>query len=170
MTEAILNYVMDVLEHDPDFFVPVKRLWHGLQAEGLAAGPALDYDAFLALLQRDARFEVERSVEEALGEPPPWGPEEEPEMEALGFYLGPRVKLASREMTAADFAEILDRKTRDMMEALEHAWEIRPEDDQVAEDLLLQALASAQRLRRETLSALDEVMEGEEIDRAPDEA
>jgi hypothetical protein len=67
MTEAILNYVMDVLEHDPDFFVPVKRLWHGLQAEGLAAGPALDYDAFLALLQRDARFEVERSGDGGAG-------------------------------------------------------------------------------------------------------
>lgn len=164
MNEAILDHVTDVLENDPDFYVPVKKLWRGLLAQGLTDSPASDYDAFLAWLQEDERFEVEPSVEEALGEPPPWEPEEEPEMEVLGFYLGPRVKLASRDMSIADLADILDHKTRDMMDALERAWEVRPEDDQQAEDLLIEALAAAQRLRRETLDALDEAMEKEEND------
>jgi DNA polymerase III delta prime subunit len=164
MSETVLNYVINILENDPDFYVPLKKLWHGLQAQGLTTDLNHDYDAFLALLQGDERFEIEPSVEQALGEPPPWGPEEEPEMEALGFYLGSRVKLAARQMTVADLADILDRKTGDMMEALEKAWEMRPQDDQETEDLLIQVLAKAQRLRRETLNALEEAVEREEAD------
>jgi hypothetical protein len=155
----MLNYVTQILETASDFYVPAKKLWQDLQTRKLEISPEFDYDAFVALLQQDERFEVEPSVEQALGETAPWGPEEEPEMEALGFYLGPRVKLTAREMTIADLAGILEHKTRDMMQALERAWEARPQDDQQAEDLLIEALATAQRLRRETLDALDEAME-----------
>jgi hypothetical protein len=169
MTKAILNYVTQVLEIASDFYVPAKKLWQGLQTQELEINPELDYDAFVALLQQDEHFEVEPSVEQALGEPAPWGPEEEPEMEALGFYLGPRVKLAAREMTVADLADILEHKTRDMMQALERAWEARPQDDQQTEDLLIEALATAQRLRRETLSALDEAMEKDKTGQDTDE-
>jgi hypothetical protein len=165
MPEAILDYVINVLETDPDVYAPVKRLWYGLQDQGLDAG---SYDHFLAWLQNDPRFVVEPAVEDELGEPPPWPPEEEPEMEALGFYLGPRVKLAARELTADHLAAILERHTGNLMSALEGAWALRDPHDREAEDLLIEALAKAQQLQRETRSAIQEALKNEPGD-APDD-
>jgi len=158
MPEAILNYVINVLETDPDIYVPVKRLWYGLQDQDLDDG---SYDQFLTWLENDARFVVEPAVEEELGEAPPWPAEEEPEMEALGFYLGPRVKLATRELTAEHLTAILEHHTTNLMSALEGAWALRDPDDREAEDLLIEALAKAQQLQRETRSAIEEALRSE---------
>jgi hypothetical protein len=46
-----------------------------------------------------------------------------------------------------------------MLEALEGAWEVRPDDDPEAEQQLLEILTMAQRLKHEVDQALEEVGE-----------
>ena len=70
-------------------------------------------------------------------------------MENLGFYSGPRIKLASREMTVEAIFEGMLRSLTRMNQALQSAWETRPSEDQETEDQLLEILAAGQRLECE---------------------
>ncbi|MBN1811025.1 MAG: hypothetical protein JXA14_04235 [Anaerolineae bacterium] len=150
MDSQILARMTALLETDSDFFVPIKKLWLILQTEGLE----LDLEEFQRLLQKDERFEV------ALGEDHKKGFEADPkftkEMEDLGFYSGPRVKLASREMTAEDIFAGMTRSLNRMNQALQSAWEARPVEDQETEDQLLEILAAGQRLEREIQRLVDQ--------------
>jgi hypothetical protein len=145
----IKNRVIEVLETDPDFFVPVKKLWLMLQGEGLALD--LGMDDFHQLLLDDERFEFTPGVDHTKGfeDDPDLAQEMSREMESLGFYSGPRVKLVAREMTAEDVFGAMARSLTRMNEALQGAWETRPEDDQTTEDQLLDILAAGQKLERE---------------------
>ncbi|HID89176.1 MAG TPA: hypothetical protein EYP52_05625, partial [Anaerolineae bacterium] len=53
MDERAMARVVEVLETDPDFYVPVKKLWLMLQGEGLILD--LDLDAFQAQLEQPPR-------------------------------------------------------------------------------------------------------------------
>jgi hypothetical protein len=143
MDSKILTRMTDLLQTDPDFFVPVKKLWLMLQAEGLE----LNLEEFQQLLQEDERFEM------TPGENRREGFEADPklikEMENLDIYTGPKVKLASREMTAEDIFTGMTRSLNRMNQALQNAWEARPPEDQETEDQLLEILATGQRLERE---------------------
>jgi hypothetical protein len=148
MSTSITERVAEILTTDEDIYVPVKKLWVLLQAEGMAT--ELDLEAFSQMLQADDRFEFNEGIDFGEGDP-----EEEAEMEALGFFSGPRAKLKAREITREDIARILERKTQNILDALRAAWDVRPPGDEEAEDQLLELLASAQRLQRETLEALE---------------
>jgi hypothetical protein len=143
MDSKILTRMTDLLQTDPDFFVPVKKLWLMLQAEGLE----LDLEEFQQLLQEDERFEM------TPGEDHREGFETDPklikEMENLGIYTGSKIKLASREMTAEDIFTGMTRSLNRMNQALQNAWEARPPEDQETEDQLLEILAAGQRLEQE---------------------
>ena len=75
--------------------------------------------------------------------------EREREMETLGFFGGPRIKLADREMTEDDIFTGLHNSLKRMNDALQNAWETRPAGDQETEDQLLEILAAGQKLERE---------------------
>ena len=77
-------------------------------------------------------------------------------MEALGFYSGPRVKLVSREMTADVVFDAMARSLIRMNEALQGAWETRPEGDPELEGQLLDILAAGQKLEREVHELVDQ--------------
>ena len=158
MDEATLSRVIQILETDPDFFVPVKKLWLMLQGEGLALD--LDLETFHAQLAADERFEFIEGVDHAEGfeDDPELAAEMEREMEALGFFSGPRVKLVAREMTAEDVFAGLSRSLAQLNAALRGAWESRPEGDEEAEEMLLDALALAEQLEQD----VREMMEGED--------
>ncbi len=149
MDILMMDRIISILETDPDFFVPVKKLWLTLQGEGMALD--LELEDFLSQLQADTRFEFIPGVDhtEGVEDDPAIAAEIGREMEALGFYSGPRVKLASREMTAADIFAGLARSLNRMNEALQHAWEARPEADQETEDQMLEIMALGQKLDRE---------------------
>jgi hypothetical protein len=141
MDRQIQARMIEILENDPDFYVPIKKLWMILQPEGLDLGQ----EDFQRLVQKDARFEVAPGVDpEERGES-----ELTEEMESLGFYSGPRVKLASREMTAQDIFAGMTRSLERMNQALQSAWEARPVEDQETEDQLLEILAAGQQLEHE---------------------
>jgi hypothetical protein len=149
MDDNISSRVIEILETAPDFFVPVKKLWLMLQGEELALNlPLAD---FHKMLLNDKRFEFVPSVEHTreFEDDPEFAREMEREMESMGFYSGPRVKLVSREMTPEDVFDAMTRSLTRMNEALQGAWETRPEDDQMLEDQLLDILAAGQKLERE---------------------
>lgn len=145
--------LIEILETDPDFYVPIKKLWLMLQAEGLALD--LELDQFRAQLEADDRFEIEDFDDSLPGEPEVVA-EIERDLEALGFFGGPRVKLASREMTAEDIMAGLLRSLQRMNEALRGAWETRPEGDRETEEQLLDALALGQEMEEEIRQMLEE--------------
>ena len=115
--------LMEILETDPDFYVPIKKLWLMLQGEGLALD--LELEEFQAQLEADDRFEIE-DFDDSLPGDPEVVAEIERDLEAMGFFGGPRVKLASREMTAEDIMAGLLRSLQRMNEALRGAWETAP--------------------------------------------
>ena len=143
MDEQLLSRTIEILKNAPDFFVPVKKLWLMLQEEGLAID--LDLPSFYNTLLRDEQFEFTPGLDFKKE----FDVEFVNEIEALGLDSGPRVKLASREMTAEDiFAGLAQSLTR-MNKALQNAWDSRPEQDQETEDQLLEILAAGQKLERE---------------------
>lgn len=153
MDSQIQARMIEILENDPDFYVPIKKLWAILQSEGLELGP----EEFQRRLQEDERFEVAPGVDhkEGFEIEAKLGEEIEKE-EDLGFYSGPRVKLASREMTAQDIFAGMTRSLARMNQALQSAWKERPIEDQETEDQLLEILAAGQRLEREIQNLIDQ--------------
>lgn len=145
MNNETLTRVIEILETDADFYVPVKKLWLILQEEKLIESN--DLEEFHRVLTNDERFEFSPGAERF---------ENDPEMEALGLYGGPRVKLVSREMTAGDVFAAMARSLARMNEALQGAWETRPENDLVLENQLLDILAAGQKLEREIHDLIDQ--------------
>jgi len=136
----ISQRIGEVLRADPDFMVPVKKLYkHFLQ--GLALPP---YEEFLAEIKASPDLVVmdlgDRDEDED------W---DEAEMEALGYYQGPRVRLKDRIPTPADMAEILKRHTDKMMESLSQAYCLGSEhftDEE--EDAMLALLERAGKMKK----------------------
>jgi len=156
MDDLVTTRVIEELEADPDFYIPVKKLWLMVQGEGLAQD--IELEDFHRMLSDDERFEFTPGVDhrEKLDAEDEIAEEMERELEALGFYSGPRVKLVSREMTAEDVFAAMARSLARMNEALQGAWETRPEDDQAVEDQLLDILAAGQKLEREIKDLIDQ--------------
>ncbi len=145
--------LIEILETDPDFYVPIKKLWLMLQAEGLAMD--LELDEFQAWLEADDRFEIEDFDDSLPGDPEEVA-ELERELEEMGFFGWPRVKLASREMTAEDIMAGLLRSLERMNEALRGAWETRPRGDRETEGQLLDALALGYEMEEEIRQVMEE--------------
>ena len=167
MDDQSINQVIEILETAPDFFVPVKKLWLMLQSRELAQD--IELEDFHRMLTQDDRFEFTPGVDhkEEFEDDPEMAEEMERELEALGFYSGPRVKLTSREMTPEDVFGAMARSLTRMNEALEGAWETRPEGDQQVEDQLLDILAAGQKLEREIQELIDRQWEQSEQEDEP---
>ena len=162
MDDPTISRVIDILQNDPDFFVPVKKLWLTVQGEGLALDTELD--DFHHSLLNDERFEFAPGVDhrEGFEDSPEDAGKMEREMESLGFYGGPRVKLVSREMTVDDIFSAMSRSLARMNEALQNAWEVRPEGDQDTEDQMVEILAVGQKLEREIRELIEQPKPDEE--------
>jgi len=159
MNNRMIDRAIEILEIEPDFFIPVKKLWLKLREAGLAQ--TIELEDFHRMLLNDARFEFTPGVDytEKIQDTPELTQAMESEMEALGFYSGPRVKLASREMTPEDAFAAMARNLAQMNAALQGAWETRPENNQDVEDQLLEILAAGQRLEREFQSLIEQQKE-----------
>jgi hypothetical protein len=144
MSNPIIERVIEILETDPDFYVPVKKLWLMLRSEGLIGDTELS--KLQTMLQTDGRFEFIEPTDHSTD--PEHSPTVQAEMEALGFFGGPRVKLISREISNEDILAALASHVDRLNEALRAAWETRPEDSQVEVDLM-QLLMASQRLGKE---------------------
>lgn len=143
----LTDWTAGILETDEEILVPVKKLW----VEYTKHNPGISLDEFTHTLQADARFEFMKgtNLAEGLEE---WTEEERAEhvaeMEALGFFGGPRVKLVSREITREHVARMIAKHTNNMLNALWSAYDMRPADlDPEADAELLDLIARAKELQ-----------------------
>ena len=155
MMQSPVHWAAEVLASSEDILVPVRALWLDMQSQGIGSG--LSEEAFATMLEGDDRFEFLQEIDHGDGDE-----EERAAMEELGFYSGQRVKLRDRELTPEYVTHMLRQSTQSMLDALEGAWNERPDGDLEAERELLEILSMAQRLKHEVDSALEETGEGGE--------
>ncbi|RMD60729.1 hypothetical protein D6833_09235 [Candidatus Parcubacteria bacterium] len=147
MSTELLNWVHDYLERDEDIVVPIKKMWN----EWVAMHGAPSLEEFTALVLSDERFEEMPGVD--YEEDPEWlTPEEriayEQNMEEMGFFSGPRVKLKRREITLEHIARMIKKHNDRAEKALQAAREAMPEDlSEEEEELLIEAIEKLRRLR-----------------------
>lgn len=150
----LTDWVASVLEVDEDILVPVKKLW----AEYSSRTPNVSLDDFSHALEQDPRFEFLAGTDPTRGLED-WTEEEiadhVAEMESLGFFGGPRVKMKEREITREHIAKMLKKHTDQMLSALWSAYDVRPEDlPEDAQQELLDLIAQAKELQLDVQDAL----------------
>ena len=158
--EKISNAVEDILRYHKDVIVSIREIRNKLVDDYNYVD--LEESKLSAVILNDPRFEyiempdyfdnfndTEKNIFN----------EQKQLIEEMGFYSGPRVKLASIEIEYDKIIEILRRKVDTMMEILIALWDRRPENDNYTEDQLLAILARAQRMQREikSLSENDQI-------------
>jgi hypothetical protein len=144
----LTQWVRTYLEQDEDIIVPIKKMWnewHAAQGTPLLA-------EFTQIVLSDESVEEMPGVdhtEHVEGMSPEELDESERDMEAHGFYSGPRVRLKSREITLEHIAKML-KKHNDRMEwALEQARAVLPDDASEADEgTLIDVTVRARQLRR----------------------
>jgi hypothetical protein len=149
----LIQWVRAYLERDEDIIVPVKKMWN----EWHAAQGTPSLAEFTRIVLSDDQVEEMPGVDHT-GHMEEMSLEEreeyEEDMEAHGFYSGPRVKLKSKEITREHVARML-KKHNDRMEwALQQARAAMPEDIGEAEEgNLIDAIQLARKLRRDLREA-----------------
>lgn len=155
MNESTLNRVIEILQTDPDFYVPVKKVWLTIRQEGLS--PDISLEEFQAQLEADERFEFIGGVDHSQGfQDPELAAQMKQDAEAMGFFSGPRVKLKARAMKAQDVIAGLSRSLNQLNEVLKEAWNNRPEEDPQAEEMLRDALTMAEQLEQEIQEIIED--------------
>lgn len=144
---TLTDWAASILETDEEILVPIKKLW----TQYVARASDVSLDDFTRALEADERFEFMEGTDPTEGLED-WTEEERAEhiaeMESLGFFGGPRVKLKSREITRDHVARMIAKHTDNMLNALWGAYDVRPEDldpDKDAE--LLDLIARAKELQ-----------------------
>ncbi|MBI1880860.1 MAG: hypothetical protein HYR94_22000 [Chloroflexi bacterium] len=148
MSSEILDWVHTYLAQDEDIVVPIKKMWNEWRAKH--AEPSLDN--FTALLLADDRFEEMDGVDHTEGFEG-LTPEELAEyvrdMEEVGFFSGPRLKLKSREITLEHIVFMMTKHNDRMEAALQQARAVMPDDvSEEEEGQLIDIMAQAQEFRR----------------------
>jgi hypothetical protein len=160
MSTEMLDWVCAYLERDDDIVVSVKQMWNAWHAQN----PATSLDDFSAAILADPRVEAMGSLNHTEGMQ--WmSPEELAEyvqdMEADGYFSGPRVKLKSREITKAHIAQMLKKHNDRMEAALNQAREMLPEHmDEQEEGMLIEVLQMVRQFRDHLRQAGLELEEG----------
>ena len=145
----LIQWVRAYLKRDEDIVVPIKRMWN----EWYTAHGTPLLAEFTRIVLSDDRIEEMPGVDHT-GDMEGMDSEEKEEyerdMEAHGFYSGPRVKLKSRQITREHIARML-KKHNDRMEwALQQARAAMPEEASEAEEgKLIDVIMRARKLRRD---------------------
>lgn len=158
MPSEMLDWVHAQLERDEDIVVPIKKMWNDWRSQSWRethGTPALQ--DFTAAILSDERLEEMPGVDHGHGME--WmSPDELKEymqdMESLGFYSGPRVKLKSREITLEHIAKMIKKHNDRMEDALRQAREAMPEDTPEQEEgALIDIQVMVEKLRQELRQA-----------------
>ena len=147
----LLDAIVPELESTPDFYVSARKLWKGLRGQPELTVP--DFAEFVALIRAEERFVVEETGEA------PWeeDPDETAQMEELGYYTGPRVRLASRVPTKEDMKRMVLKHAQKIIDNLIRAYDARPPDlPEEEEAQLFQAMIKAKKLKEEVEKAFEE--------------
>jgi len=149
MSSELLDWVYAYLERDEEIVVPIKRMWN----EWHALHPEPSLEDFTALLLADDRFEEMDGVNHTEGlawESPEELDEYVRDMEAVGFFSGPRLKLKARELTLEHITRMIKLHNDRMEAALRQARAVMPDDvSEEEEGQLIDIIALAQELRQQ---------------------
>jgi len=149
--DEIIKQVVEFMTESESFIIPIKQIHDHLMEK--YEDKRLTFDTLIHMMRRDDRFQVYEGPEaESRQTMEPLIPEEE--MEAMGFYRGPRAMLNGRVPSRKDVVSFLLKKADQTFETLKKAWDVRPKENENIEDQLLKALAKAQRLQRELRTVL----------------
>jgi hypothetical protein len=147
MAHKFADWAERAMNEMSDYLVPVKKLWyvHCEQTER----PEVSLQELADILREDPRFYYMDLPEEE-----PANDEEEIKLEKMGFFRGPKVMLHSRVPTAEELIEKMSDNLGRLMQNLRKAYEIRPKEDEKAEDELIDIMIKADQLRKEVLKAM----------------
>lgn len=148
MDKNLLDLIVPALETEPDFYIPAKKLWNVLKKGCNFEVPP--FEDFINLLKKDNRFVLENTKNV------PWDedPEETAQMEELGYYAGPKVRLSNRVPTKNDVERIVLKQTQKIIDSLVKAYAMRPKDiPEEEEGQLIDAMAKAKKLKEELQKA-----------------
>ncbi len=150
MAHKFADWAERIMNEMSDYLVPVKKLWyvHCEQSER----PEVSLQELADILRDDPRFYYMD-----LPEDEPADDEEELKLEKMGFFRGPKVMLHSRVPTAEELIEKMGDNLSRLMQNLRKAYEIRPKEDEKAEDELIDIMIKADQLRKEVLKAMGNV-------------
>jgi len=130
--------ILEMLNEAEDFYLPVKKIYKELNNAGY---PLPEYKDFLNCLKKDKRFEWAEFEEK-----------EDKELEELGYYSGPRIKLKARKITKEDMERIVLKHAQNVIDNLVKAYEHRPEDlSSEEEDRLIELMIRAKKLKEEII-------------------
>lgn len=118
MPSEMLDWVYKCLLEDEDVIVPLKQLWS--RRYGLAGEPS--FEEFARAVLGDGRFEEVYSLEH------------DPQLEGLGYFTGPRVKLRSRNLTAQCVFRLVRKHNERVVQVLLRALEVLSEESQAGPD------------------------------------
>jgi hypothetical protein len=150
MAHRLADWSEKTMEHMDDYLVAVKKLWyvHCEQTER----PAVSLQELATILRDDPRFYYMELPEEG-----PVDEDEEIKLEKMGFFRGPKVMLHSRVPSAEELIAKMGSNLGRLMENLRKAYEIRPKEDEKAEDELIDIMIKADQLRKEVLKAMGDM-------------
>lgn len=148
MSSELLNWVYDYLERDEEIVVPVKKMWNEWRVSHSQPG----LRQFTALILADERIEEMDGVDHTEGlefDSPEELAEYEQEMEEVGFFSGPRVKLLAREITLEHIAGMLKKHNDRMEAALRQAHATLPDDvSEPEEGQLIDLMVRVEQMRQ----------------------
>jgi len=155
MAHKFADWAEKTMQQMDDYLVAVKKLWylHCEQSEQ----PQVSLQELANVLRDDPRFYYMELPEET-----PTSEEEEIKLEKMGFFHGPKVMLHSRVPSTEQLIEKMSENLGRLMQNLRKAYEIRPKDDEKAEDELIDIMIKADQLRKEVIKAMGDVPLDEE--------
>ena len=155
MAHKLADWAEDTMGHMDDYLVAVKRLWY-LHCEQTER-PEVSLQELADILRDDSRFYYMELPEDGSTDE-----EEEAKLEKMGFYRGPKVMLHSRVPSTEELIDKMGDNLGRLMQNLRKAYEIRPKDDEKAEDELIDIMIKADQLRKEVLKAMGDAVPNEE--------
>ena len=163
MVDEIINVIEHVLEKEDSYLLPVKRLWYILRKKPQYRN--INLEQLEEMLSNDSRCKLYDIRDKIPDVSSPWSKDKEPEMERLGFFLGPRVMLLSRPLTKDSLQHSITRTIDNMQNVLRKAYDLsyanEDLEDYEGEKQLLEIMAKTRDLRTKVDKALDsEKMKG----------
>jgi hypothetical protein len=148
MIDPITNRIIQILNESEHLLVPIEELYTALRGEGLLSQTS--EEAFEQLIVTDELFEVY----ESLGHSELFHPTIQAELRARGLLTGPLVMLRERGANTEQIMHDVLLHLQEMNEALETAWQLRPEGNEEIEAELLNLLMMGDMLEREIRQAI----------------
>lgn len=148
MIDPITRRIILFLSESAHLLVPIEELYSALWDEGLLS--ATSEEDFEQLLVFDDRFEIY----ESLGHSDLFHPSIQAELRARGLLTGPLVMLRERGASTEQIMLDVLLHLEEMNQALETAWQLRPEGNDEIEAELLNLLMMGDMLEREIRHAI----------------